>query len=162
MSDVSPIITTNREAMNSLLCPISPQRVNANSVRITACYISLLLIFYLLTNSLLLISFMTIDFFIRSFTNTKFSPLSWLANHNRKILRLGDTRIDKAPKIFAARVGLIFTVAILVFTLTGLINAARVTAMVLLLFASLEALLNVCMGCLAYTYIIYPFLGPEK
>jgi hypothetical protein len=66
--------------------------------------------------------------------------------------------IDKAPKIFAARIGFILTSLTSLLALVGFPMAASVTGAVLVLFAFLECGLNFCAGCWVYTYVVYPLV----
>jgi len=61
--------------------------------------------------------------------------------------------VDRAPKRFAAFVGLVFLAAILTATLTGFALTAKIIAGVLVVFAALESLLGFCAGCYVYALI---------
>lgn len=144
----------------NLVCPISPLRVNENVVRLTASGIALLVALYLYTGSLYLILALLLDFSLRAFTTLKYSPLSWLATQIAQRLALPEVKIDKAPKIFAARVGFLFSVAILLLFFIHPLSSL-VVSVVLLGFALLEAVFNICAGCLVYSYVVFPFFKPE-
>lgn len=144
----------------NLICPISPLRVNENVVRLTASGIALLVVFYLATGSPSLILVLLLDFSLRAFTTLKYSPLSWLAAQIAQRLALPEIKIDKAPKIFAARVGFLFSVVILVLAFIHPLSSL-VVSVVLLGFALLEAVFNICAGCLVYSYVVFPFFKPE-
>jgi len=148
--------------MNNLICPVSPLRVEANTVRLTALLISAFIVGYLMTQNILFITFICIDFAVRAFTDLKFSPLSWAANSTRRTLKLPDTKIDKAPKIFAARVGFIFSLAVIMLYFLELSNTAVAVSLVLLFFAMLESFLNFCFGCVVYTYVILPLFNKNQ
>lgn len=148
--------------MNNLICPVSPLRVEANTVRLTAFLISALIAGFLITQNIFFITFICIDFAIRAFTEVKFSPLSWTANRMRKTLKLLDTKIDKAPKIFAARVGFLFSLAVISLYYLGLVKTATAVSLILLFFAMLESFLNFCFGCVVYTYIILPLFNRNQ
>jgi hypothetical protein len=98
---------------------------------------------------------MIIDFVIRAFTPLKYSPLSYAAKTIASWLKLTPKPIDKAPKLFAARVGFLFSVA--AFTLYYVSpTVSLVIALVLMSFALLESLFDFCVGCVVYTYIVLP------
>jgi hypothetical protein len=80
----------------------------------------------------------------------------WISAGIGRSLNFTPRWIDKAPKIFAARVGFLFSMLMLVLTLSGVTIAAISTASVLVLFAFLECGLNFCAGCWVYTYIVLP------
>ncbi|MCU7491060.1 MAG: DUF4395 domain-containing protein [Ignavibacteria bacterium] len=147
--------------MRSVICPLSPERVNEYSVRITGFLVAVLLSTYLVSDNVYIIWFLMADFFIRTFTPLKYSPLSGLASAFTRILRLPVIKIPKAPKIFAARLGFVFTAVITLLYYSGLTVSSHVLALVLILFAMLEAALNICVGCQVYTYIILPFYKKE-
>ncbi|MFN8495606.1 MAG: DUF4395 domain-containing protein [Caldilineaceae bacterium] len=144
----------------NLVCPISPLRVNENVVRLTASGVALLVVLYLYTSRPYLILVLLLDFSIRAFTPLKYSPLSWLATQLAQRLALPEIKIDKAPKIFAARVGFLFSVAILLLFFIHPLSSL-VVSVVLLGFALLEAVFNICAGCLVYSYVVFPFFKPE-
>ncbi len=142
--------------MRKIICPVSSKRVNENVVRTTAFLVILIIGLYMLIPDPIIALFLAIDFFIRAFTRMPFSPLSWLAAGISRGLNFGSTMIDKAPKIFAARIGLLFSVLMFLFPLLGMTGAGMITASVLALFAFLECGLNFCAGCWVYTYIVVP------
>ena len=144
--------------LNKLICPVSTDRVDENRVRITALGVVVLVGLFLITGNFIFPAFLVLDFYIRAFTRLKYSPLSWLAH---QIVMLTGTKaiwIDKAPKIFAARVGLLLSVLITAASLTGMVMLSYVLGSTLVLFAFLECGLNFCAGCWIYTYIVYPLV----
>ncbi|HEX2869469.1 MAG TPA: DUF4395 domain-containing protein [Ignavibacteriales bacterium] len=147
--------------MRSVICPLSPERVNENAVRITGFLTALLLSLYLVWNNVYVVLFLMLDFFIRTFTPLKYSPLSGLASALTRLLRLPVIKIPKAPKMFAARLGFVFTLLITLLHFAGMNLTSAVLALVLILFALLEAALNICVGCQVYTYIVLPFYKRE-
>ena len=143
--------------MKQLICPISDQRVNEQVTRINAFLSILLVISGFAFNSVFFFVFLLADFYIRAFTKLKFSPLSYVSYYAANALKLNKKSIDKAPKIFAARLGFIFTLIIILFTVLQLHTAAFIVAGVLVFFATLKFALAVCVGCLLYTYFVLPF-----
>lgn len=142
--------------MKKIICPVSDQRANENTVRITAFWVILLTGLFILVPNPFIPLYLAVDFYIRAFTKSRYSPLSWISAGIVRSMNFTPNWIDKAPKIFAARVGFLFSLAILVLTITGLPVAAVSTASVLVLFAFLECGLNFCAGCWVYTYIVMP------
>lgn len=142
--------------MKKIICPVSTERANENIVRITAFWVILLTGIFILFPNPFIPLYLAIDFYIRAFTRLRYSPLSWISSGISRSLNLSPRRIDKAPKIFAARVGFLFSVLMLTLVLTGFTLAAVSTASVLVLFAFLECVLNFCAGCWVYTYIVLP------
>lgn len=145
--------------VKNLICPVSTARANEKVVRLTALLVVLLVGLYIYTGSILFLLLLVVDFAIRAFTNLPYSPLSWTASRIAHLLQLSPVQIDKAPKIFAARVGLLFTLAMLVLFFVNPLISSLVGA-VLIVFALLEAVLNLCVGCLVYTYLVFPLFKP--
>src|SRR5680860_45016 len=143
--------------MKQLLCPISDERINERVTRINALLGILFLVAGFATNSIFFFIFLSADFYVRAFTKTKFSPISYVSHQMANTLNLQKKSIDKAPKIFAARIGFLLTLAITVLFLSNFYTAAIVVGGVLVFFASLEFALAICMGCVMYTYLILPF-----
>lgn len=146
--------------MNSLkqiVCPISSEKIDEHVTRLNALLVILMVIAGFLFNSVIFPVFLAADFFIRGFTRIKFSPLSYLSNLMANALQLDKKIIDKAPKIFAARIGFAFSLAISVLAILNFNTAALFTGGVLVFFASLELALAFCMGCIMYTYLVLPF-----
>ncbi|MDP2337168.1 MAG: DUF4395 domain-containing protein [Bacteroidota bacterium] len=143
--------------MKNLVCPISDQRVNEQVTRFNAMFAILTLTLAFVLNSTVLFVFLMADFFIRAFTELKFSPISFVSHYLSNALSLPVKLIDKAPKIFAARLGFIMTTLIAGLYLFDLEISSIVVASILILFASLEFLFAICVGCMIYTYLILPF-----
>jgi hypothetical protein len=141
--------------VRSIICPISPLRVNENVARVTASLIAALVAVYAFTTNPIIVLFLLVDFYVRGFTDLKYSPLSWLAVQINKGLKLPVIMTDKAKKIFAARVGLLFSALILVLYFVSPPSSILV-GLVLITFASLEGIFNICVGCLVYTYFVFP------
>jgi hypothetical protein len=139
-----------------MICPVSPERVDENKVRVTALGVVVIMGSFFITGLWVFPALLAVDFYIRAFTRLPYSPLSWLAQFFVKAIGTQPVLIDKAPKIFAARIGMILTI---LTTLGALLNwylLAYITGSVLVLFAFLECGLNFCMGCWVYTYLVYP------
>ncbi len=142
--------------MKRLICPVSSLRINETTVRITGFMMAAMIGLYAYTGIIYLVMVIAIDYFIRAFTSLKHSPFSWLASQMVQVFGLPGKEIDKAPKVFAARVGLLFALATVVLYYIHSTSSV-VVGLVLMGFALLESIFNVCVGCLVYTYIVYPF-----
>lgn len=141
--------------MKNLICPISTLRMNENTARVTGFMMATMIALYAFTRNISFILMILIDYFVRAFTTLKYSPGSWLASRVVQRLQLPEVKIEKAPKIFAARVGFLFAAASL-----GLFYINRkmsvIIGLVLMGFALLESVFNFCVGCVVYTYIVLP------
>ncbi len=145
------------KSMKQIVCPISEERINEQVTRINAFFGVLLIVAGFVFNSVFFFLFLLADFYMRAFTNLKFSPISYFSMRMANALNLNKKSIDKAPKIFAARLGFLMTLTINVLYLLQLKTAAIMVGGILVFFASLEFALAVCMGCIMYTYLILPF-----
>jgi hypothetical protein len=143
--------------IKQLVCPISDKRVDEQVTRINALVGVLLISAGLLFNSVIFLAFLTIDFYIRAFSNVRFSPVNYLSMQMANALNLNKKEIDKAPKIFAARIGFLMSLTISVLMILQLNIASFIIGGILIFFASLEFALAVCMGCIMYTYLVLPF-----
>jgi len=143
--------------MKNLVCPISDQRVNEQVTRLNAFFTIIVLVLAFVLNSKLLFTFLMADFFIRAFTEVKFSPISYTSHSVRNALSLSVKMIAKAPKIFAARLGFLMTTAITALFILNMTAASITVAGLLIFFAALEFAFGICVGCMIYTYVILPF-----
>lgn len=143
--------------MKNLVCPISDQRVNEQVTRINAMFAIGIIVLAFVLNSVFLFTFLMADFFIRAFTEIKFSPINFASHYLSHTLNLPIRMIDKAPKVFAARLGFLMTTVIAGLYIFSFKIASVVVAGILIFFASLEFLLAICVGCMIYTYLVLPF-----
>lgn len=143
--------------MKQIVCPISNERISEQVTRLNAFFGVLLVVAGFVFNSLLFFLLLAADFYIRAFTKTKFSPISFISHSMVNALNLNKKSIDKAPKIFAARLGFLMTLTIVVLYFLQLNTAALVVGAILVFFASLEFALAICVGCILYTYLVLPF-----
>jgi len=143
--------------MKNLVCPISDQRINEHVTRFNAFFAIAVIVIAFVFNSIFLLAFLMADFFIRAFTDMKFSPISFVSHYLSNTLNLPVKMIDKAPKVFAARLGFLMTTAIAVLFVLELELASVIVSGMLVFFASLEFVFAICIGCTIYTYLILPF-----
>ena len=113
---------------------------------------------FFLTGNAIFPALLAIDFYLRAFTGLKNSPLSWLSGQMVNLIGTNPVWIDKAPKLFAARIGLLLTSITAILTMMGLILPSIIIGAVLVGFAFLECGLNFCAGCWVYSIIVYPLV----
>ncbi|WP_372774103.1 DUF4395 domain-containing protein [Mangrovibacterium sp.] len=143
--------------MKNIFCPISTERINEQVPRITALLVMLMVIVGFALQSVMVFTFLLADFGIRAFTKMKFSPLSCAAYWVTRVFNLPEKKIDKAPKIFAARMGFAMMLAIISLFVFDLYTASKVVAGILVFFAGLEFAIAFCAGCTIYTLLVLPF-----
>jgi len=143
--------------MKQLVCPVSEEKINEYVTRLNAFFTVLLVIAGFALNSVLFFIFLLADFYIRAFTNLKYSPISFASAKLANAFHLDKKPIGKAQKVFAARLGFVMTLAITILFYLNLPTAAIVVGGILAFFATLEFALAVCVGCIIYTYLVLPF-----
>jgi Domain of unknown function (DUF4395) len=134
-------------------CPVDFVQVNENVTRLNAGQALLLVVLWLFTASPVIPAFLAIDFLLRAANYGRFSPLNLFSGFLVRIFSISAKPVDRAPKRFAAGVGSIFSLAILILSLIPYTLAAGVLAGVLILFASLEAFVAFCAGCYVYFFL---------
>jgi hypothetical protein len=149
---------TAMKQFNQLICPVSPERVDENRVRVTALGVILMMGAYFWTGMVIFPALVALDFYIRAFTRLPYSPISWLASLFVKQMGTQPVWIDKAPKIFAARIGLLLTLVTSAAAFLGWSLTAYLAGSTLVVFAFLECGLNFCAGCWLYTFVVYPLV----
>ncbi|TCD11093.1 DUF4395 domain-containing protein [Pedobacter frigidisoli] len=136
-----------------LSCPISAERVNENVVRIVAFIVALIAIGCISYSNYWAILVLTIDFALRAFTSGKFSLLKIIAIKISKALNLKPKMTDLAPKKFAATMGFVFCLLITATFIFNFFTAALILTSIMIIFALLESLLGICVGCYVYTFL---------
>jgi hypothetical protein len=136
-----------------LSCPVDFVVINENKARLTAFFVLILTVVFLFTDLWVIPAFLVIDFFIRLKNWGKYSLLGILSDAVIKQIKIKNKPTDRAPKRFAAGVGLVFVIAILTLTLLHLFLASSVLAYVIVLFAFLESFIGFCAGCYVYTIL---------
>ncbi|MEW6173740.1 MAG: DUF4395 domain-containing protein [Bacillota bacterium] len=138
------------------LCPISGFTINAKAARVTAFLTALTLLMFLLTPVKWIILILCADFLLRCIAGSKFSPFAFISRfilHTAKV----EPRMENAgPKLFAAKIGLVFSVIISVLFLVNWMLPAVVFAILFLFCAALEALFGYCLGCKMYSFLYRP------
>ncbi|QQS50035.1 MAG: DUF4395 domain-containing protein [Bacteroidota bacterium] len=143
--------------MKNIVCPISSERIPEHLPRITALFVISLLLIYVATGYTLILVFLLADFFARGFGYGRFSLLSHASRAFSDRFGFKSNLIDKAPKIFAARLGLVMIAAALLLALINIQSASFAIGAMLIFFAGLECVFNFCVGCYVYSLFVLPF-----
>ncbi len=136
-----------------LNCPVDFKKVNENKVRLTAAWVLLLAIAFATTKFWLIPAFLLIDFSLRAFNLGKYSLLHKISDFFVSTFEIKNKPTAQAPKVFAAQIGLLFSVLILATTLFGFYPISLGLSVVLIFFAFLESVLSFCAGCYVYTFL---------
>ena len=131
-----------------LSCPISNERVNERVARLVGALVFVTTALYLIHPSFVWLLVLLADFTARSF----YRPYSLFAHLAKPLAeRMGAPRIvDAAPKIFAARIGLVMTLGALAANLAQQSELSRGILAVMTLCAFMEGAFGYCVGCKFY------------
>lgn len=132
------------------LCPISYNRIDENIARIIAAQTVVLLVWFLLTSHLFPLLLLLVDFALRSSGQSAHSPLAFLSRKLQSGFKLRSRLVNAGPKLFASRVGVVFSLILLPASVLGFHSFASVVAIVFALCAFLEAALGFCVACRLY------------
>ena len=135
------------------ICPISDKRINENVARGNATLTVLFLTAFAITSKVLLIVFLSIDFLLRGMELSRYSPFAIICSKVVKLLGIKPKIINAGPKLFAARIGVFFSLAILVSSLSGLEITAYILTGVFGVCAFLEAFFGYCVACKIYPFV---------
>jgi len=143
------------------ICPISDKRINETVARINAILTVLFLVVYVLSSNILIIVFLLFDFILRSAELSKYSPFSSISRQTIKAFDLTSKQINAGPKIFAARIGVVFNIAILISTLSGFNVLALIFTSIFGICAFLEGVFGFCIACQIYP-LVYKLFYESK
>lgn len=150
---MNTIRTTPLNWKSYALCPVSDKWMNERVARINGATTILLLLTFGLTQSMIPVAFLALDFALRASDYAKYSLITRSSKGLAKCLTRSEHFINAGPKIFAARIGLVCCVLIM---LTAMLNAswvAGITAGALGLFSLLETAFGFCVACEIYPYL---------
>ena len=131
-----------------------PTQVNQAMVRSNALLTIIITAAALVTGLWSLMALLAADFVVRGFFNPRLSPLSTLSSRLVSILPFTHKSIYFPPKQFAARVGMVFSTASALLLFAELPGTAVLVMGTLIVFASMECFLNICMGCIVYNGLL--------
>jgi hypothetical protein len=140
-----------------ILCPVSDKQIDESVARISAALALALISIFGLTQSLIPVAFLAVDFLLRSVNLPACSPLALASRSIASTIGFGKNYINAGPKIFAARLGLFMTCLIIILLLLNAGWPAYMLAGILGLLTFLEAAFGICVACEIYPYL-YRFL----
>lgn len=143
------------ETNNNLLCPTDGVQINETKVRVVAGFVLVAALIYLLSGWLIIPLVLLLDFGLRSVNLGTYSPFANLAGWLVQSFKLPYKATDQAPKRFAARVGLAFSILIAGLHVVGI--STLIPTAILAVFATLESTVGFCAGCHVYTYYVRLF-----
>lgn len=144
--------------LRDIVCPVSVERLNKRACRVGATLNAAVLVLFFVTHWWPVIALVVLDYVVRVFTRQT-APIALLANGIVRVLRIPPVPMDKAPKVFAWRVGFLMAAvagAAAPFSMT----VSGYVALALAAFNVLDGICNFCVGCIIYTYFILPRVRP--
>lgn len=140
--------------MNSnAICPISTNKIDEHIARLNATFTVLLITALILTNNILFATFLLVDFTLRGTENSKYSILSIVSKLIVNSLGLKKKPVNSGPKVFAARIGIVFSFLVVLFSILNLQTAALAFASIFGVCAFLESALGFCVACRIYPFV---------
>ena len=140
-----------------------PNPVNELSARLVATGVVIQSVLFLVIREWWVLVPLAFGFLARVASGPRFSPLGLLVT---KVIvpRLDreQTWVPGPPKRFAQAIGVAFSVTALVLELAGADGAAVVVIAMLLVAASLEAFVGLCLGCVMFSGLIRLGVVPES
>ncbi len=137
----------------SQACPVSFKQVDENAARINAVLSAISVLLFLVTSYKFIMFFLAIDFFIRGFIDPLYSFYSAISKTFLRMSNIRPKLIEGSPKIFAAKMGFVFSTLIILFSVLDLQIVVRIIAIALIFFALLEGAFGICVGCNIYSFI---------
>jgi len=127
--------------------------VDENAARTNAVLSALSVVLFLVTSYKFILLFLAIDFFIRGFIDPLYSFYSALSKSFLRLLKIRPKLIEGSPKIFAAKMGFVFSILIILFAVMDLQIVVTTIGIALIVFALLEGAFGICVGCNIYSFI---------
>lgn len=146
--------------MKAIVCPMSSDTIDKRVARVGATLTAGLLAAYALTGLRPILAVVVLDYVMRVFTPFR-TPFGLVGSGIVSMMRGEPARMNKGPKIFAWRIGFLMAVVSL-----GLLfvspQASVIVAVALAGFNILDGVLNFCVGCVLYSYVVLPMFGSES
>lgn len=137
----------------SIQCPVSKNKVSVQNTRIIATIVVLSVIATLYSNFWLIPAFLAFDFLQRGFYPGSFSITARIAQNISTWIGFNHQYVSAAPKIFAAQIGFLFSLSILLTVLLKFTTLTLILGSMLGICATLEAVFSICVGCHLYTLL---------
>jgi hypothetical protein len=149
-------------SINNIICPVSTVKIDLNVSRLTVFINVVLMALFVYTLNPFYLAIVTIDYFIRATLDGTYSPIRYAAAQIVGLLPFEQKPIGLAQKVFASRLGFLCALASGIFLLLGNTTASIIAISFLLVLSFADSVLNICVGCLIYNYIVYPFYKDKQ
>jgi hypothetical protein len=135
------------------VCPVSDKKVSERVARINGAFTVLFLIVFLLTQSIIPVVFLVIDFLLRGSGQARYSPFAIVSKSIVSYFGWNENLINAGPKLFAARIGFLFSSLIVLAFIINAFPVAFILAGILGLFSFLESAFGICVACEIYPFV---------
>lgn len=132
------------------VCPITDKRINERVARINALITFLMVVSFLVFKFWGALAFLAVDFILRGFFDSRCSLICITSKWIVTRLNLGGKVMNAGPKIFAAQVGVIFSIVALSLFFSGYQVLGIVAASLLGVFSFFETAFGFCVACKLY------------
>lgn len=143
--------------LTNIICPISTEKVDSHVSRLTVFMNDILMVYFLFSLQPIAIFMVTLDYGIRAMGSNRYSPLCFLASLIIQLSGIKPKMVDKAPKIFASRLGFICAALGSIFIIANMPMASRGVIGFFVALATLDSVFDFCVGCMIYNYLVFPF-----
>ena len=140
-----------------------PNPANETSARLVAAGVVLISTTFLLTNSTFVLVALAYGFAARVAAGPAFSPLAlFVTRVVTPKLNFNHKFVPGPPKRFAQTIGLVFSSSALLLALLDFSLAAKLVITGLIFAALLESVFAICLGCIAFSYLMKLGAIPES
>ena len=140
-----------------------PNPANETSARLVAAGVVVISTTFLLTNSTLVLVALVYGFAARVAAGPAFSPLAiFVTRVVTPKLNFNHKFVPGPPKRFAQTIGLVFSSSALLLALLDFSLAAKLVITGLIFAALLESVFAICLGCIAFSYLMKLGAIPES
>jgi hypothetical protein len=134
------------------VCPITDKKINERVARLNALISVLLVVSFIAFKFWPALVFLTIDFITRGFFDSRCSVICITSKWVVTRFGLGGKIMNAGPKIFAAQVGVVFSIVAITLFFSGYPIAGIVVASLLGVFSFLETAFGFCVACKLYPF----------
>lgn len=133
------------------ICPIEGTLINEPTVRVVAGLVAITAAVGVYFQSPVVFLFLAFDFFVRGFDKKEWSLFRYFGIKTVTIIDIKEKLIDAGGKKFASKVGFVLSSILTIAAFLQLPAVVFALGGILVLFATLEAVLAYCVGCKIYT-----------
>ncbi len=133
--------------MTEQACPVNYKQINAYLIKFYSTIVAAILMMYLFAGWKWPVYFLAVDFFIRITAGIRYSPLCIFLNTMMKYLNIKPREVDASTKVFAARVGFMFSLLLGLSVFLHWHLVSLITGTVFLLAVLAEVMLDFCVAC---------------